>query len=86
MAPPIQEGSGNGQERDRSAGGTASPNAGPSTVAQAKQNQERYNSKVIKEDYESDEEVLDLDALLRVDLNAELKPGLKSLPQSNCLY
>lgn len=65
---------GNGLERDRSARGTATPIAGPSDVRRGKK-------EVVKDDdYESAEEVLDIDDLLKVDLNEPLEAGIMKSP------
>ena len=71
--PPEGVGHGHrGHERDRSAAGTATPTAGPSNVKQGKKEEE--------EDYASADEVHDIDALLKVDLNEPLEAGIMKSP------
>ena len=66
-------------KRDGSARGTASPKAGPSNKALGKIKEEKYDE-VGQEDYESAEEVLDIDDLLKVDLDQELETGIMKSP------
>lgn len=80
MAPQSPGGFSEGQERVESARGTASPIAGPSDNARSKQKEEKDKTVVNQEDYESAEEVFDLDTLLNVDLDKELESGIMKSP------
>ena len=80
MAPQSPGGFGESQERDGSAGGTASRIAGPSNNARSEQKEEKDKTAVNQEDYDSAEEVFDLDTLLNVDLDKELEPDIMKAP------